>query len=176
RRLKPGGMISQWVPLYESNRDAVKSELATLFGVFPEATVWGNAASGQGYDVVVLAQTDPLKVDVEQVIDRLNRDDHVDVIRSLQGVGFLSALDLLANYAGQAIDLAPWLHDAEINHDRNLRLQYLAGRGNNLYQEAAIYDEMLAHRRFSDSVFVASDRRLQELKLRLGNSKPASKN
>jgi spermidine synthase len=174
RRLKPGGMLSQWVPLYESNRDAVKSELATLFSVFPEASVWGNAASGQGYDVVVLAQADPLKVDVEQIIDRLDRDDHVEVVRSLQTVGFHSALDLLANYAGQAVDLAPWLHDAQINHDRNLRLQYLAGRGNNLYQEAAIYDEMLAHRKFSDSVFVASDRRLQELKLRLGNPRPAN--
>jgi spermidine synthase len=174
RRLKPGGIISQWVPLYESNREAVKSELATLFSVFPEATVWGNAASGQGYDVVVLAQTEPLKVNVDQIIDRLNRDDHEEVARSLQTVGFQSALDLLANYAGQAVDLAPWLHDAQINHDRNLRLQYLAGRGLNLYQEAAIYDEMLAHRRFSDSVFVASDRRLQELKLRLSNPRPAN--
>src|SRR5258706_11177726 len=47
-RLNPGGMITQWVPLYESNPDVVKSELATLFSVFPEATVWGNPAAGQG--------------------------------------------------------------------------------------------------------------------------------
>jgi hypothetical protein len=37
---------------------------------------------------------------------------------------------LMATYAGQARDLRPWLTDAEINTDRNLRLEYLAGLGN----------------------------------------------
>jgi spermidine synthase len=174
RRLKPGGIVTQWVPLYESNPDAVKSELATLFSVFPEASVWGNASAGRGYDVVVLAQTEPLQVNVDQVIERLNRGDHQEVASSLQAVGFLSAFDLLACYAGQAADLAPWLKDAEINYDRNLRLQYLAGMGLNSYREAAIYDEMLAHRKFSDAVFIASDRSRMELKTRLGLNKPAN--
>jgi spermidine synthase len=123
---------------------------------------------------VVLAQNEPLQVNVDQVIDRLNRGDHQAVAASLQGVGFLSAFDLLACYAGQAADLAPWLADAEINHDRNLRLQYLAGMGLNAYREAAIYDAMLAHRKFSDSVFIASDRSRMELKARLGLDKPAN--
>jgi len=166
-------MITQWVPLYESNPDAVKSELATLFSVFPEASVWGNAAAGQGYDVVVLAQTEPLKINVDQLIDRLNRDDHYEVALSLQGVGFQSALDLLANFAGQAADLTPWLADAEINHDRNLRLQYLAGLGLNKYREAEIYRAMLALRKYPEAVFVASDRSRRELLRRLGDAKPA---
>jgi spermidine synthase len=172
RRLKPGGMITQWVPLYESNPDAVKSELATLFSVFPEASVWGNAAAGQGYDVVVLAQAGPLRVDVDGMIERLNRQDHYDVALSLRDVGFQSALDLLASYAGQASGLAPWLKDAEINHDRNLRLQYLAGLGLNRYREVEIYEAMLAHRRYSDAVFIASDRSRNELRRRLGLDKP----
>src|SRR5437763_6124685 len=67
RRLKPGGLLTQWVPLYERKPDAVKSELLTLFSVFPEASVWGNANSGRGYDTVVLAQTEPLRVDVDQL-------------------------------------------------------------------------------------------------------------
>lgn len=166
RKLNPGGMITQWIPLYESSPDVVKSELATLFAVFPEATVWGNAIVGRGYDVVALAQVDPLRVNIDEIIDRVNRDDHQPVAVSLSQVGFLSALDLLATYAGQAADLAPWLADAELNHDRNLRLQYLAGLGLNLYQEAAIYDEILAHRTYSEKIFSASDRRRQELMLK----------
>src|SRR5262249_36018090 len=35
RHLNPGGVITQWVPLYESNTDVVKSEIATFFEVFP---------------------------------------------------------------------------------------------------------------------------------------------
>jgi spermidine synthase len=172
RRLNPGGMITQWVPLYESNPDVVKSELATLFSVFPEASVWGNPAAGQGHDVVVLAQNGPLKVNVDQVMMRLDRDDHHDVVSSLAYVGFSSGLDLLATYAGRAADLAPWLTDAQINRDRNLRLQYLAGLGLNSYCEAAIYQDILARRKYSDEIFYASDRRRRELRLRMGLFEP----
>jgi spermidine synthase len=167
QHLNPGGVITQWVPLYESNTDAVKSELATLFRVFPQGTIWGNDAQGKGYDVVLLAQNEPLQVDVDQWIERLNRPDHVNVARSLQNVGFLSALDLLGTYAGGGADLAPWLKDAQINHDRNLRLQYLAGMGLNALREGAIYEEMLKHRTYPEKAFVASERSRAEMKRRL---------
>jgi spermidine synthase len=170
RRLNPGGMITQWIPLYESSPEVVKSELATFFAVFPEATLWGNDHVGRGYDTVALAQTEPLRVDVDRTIDRLRRDDHRHVAKSLEQVGFLSALDLLATYAAQAADLAPWLKVAELNRDRNLRLQYLAGLGLNLYQQAAIYDEILSLRTDPAKILSASDRRRQELNLKLGRA------
>jgi spermidine synthase len=173
RRLNPGGIITQWIPLYESNPEAVKSELATLFSVFPDASVWGNTTSGRGYDVVALAQAGPLKVEVDRVIERLGREDHRAVAQSLADVGFKSAFDLLQCYAGGASDLSGWLQDAHINHDRNLRLQYLAGLGLNTYQEASIYNEMLKHRTVSDAVFIASDRSRIELRRRLGLFKAA---
>jgi len=168
KHLNPGGLLTQWVPLYESNPDAVKSELATLFKVFPEATVWGNDSGGQGYDVVVLAQEQPLTIDVDRIMDQLNRDDHADVAISLRFVGFNSAIDLLATYGGGAADLAPWLKDAQINHDRNLRLQYLAGMGLNSYREASIYNDILAHRKYPKSVFIAAEKTQLELQRRLG--------
>jgi len=171
RHLNPGGLLTQWVPLYESNDDVVKSELATLFAVFPEATVWGNDAAGQGYDTVVLGQVEPLKINVDEVIARLNRDDHQFAARSLRDVGFTSALDLLGTYAGAANDLAAWLKNAQINHDRNLRLQYLAGMGLNLYREADIYKKILSHRTFPEGIFVASDRTQAELRRRLAASR-----
>jgi spermidine synthase len=170
RHLKPRGLLTQWVPLYESNPEAVKSELATLFRVFPEATVWGNDARGQGYDVVVLAQTEPLSIDVDAIIARLNEESQLQVAISLREVGFTSALDLLGTYAGSAADMAEWLEDAQINRDRNLRLQYLAGMGLNQYREAFIYNEMLAHRTFPQNLFVASERTQSELKRRIGSS------
>jgi len=58
QHLNPGGMLTQWVPLYETNLDAVKSELATFFEVFPGGTIWGNDQAGEGYDVVLLAQAE----------------------------------------------------------------------------------------------------------------------
>jgi spermidine synthase len=40
--LKPGGIVSQWVPLYESDSATVKSEIATFAEVFPYVTLWAN--------------------------------------------------------------------------------------------------------------------------------------
>jgi spermidine synthase len=167
-RLNEGGVITQWVPLYESNPEAVKSELATFFRVFPEGTVWGNDIDGQGYDVVLLGQQRPLVIDVDALQERLGRSDHWPVAESLYQVGFQSSLDLLATYAGSASNLSPWLADAQINRDRNLRLQYLAGLSAHDYREAAIFDQMLKYRQYPDRLFAASATSSGELRRRLG--------
>ena len=48
------------------------------------------------------------------------------------------------------------MRDAKIYTDRNLRLQYLAGLGLNLYRSDPIYEEMLAYRRFPEELFVGA--------------------
>jgi spermidine synthase len=83
-------------------------------------------------------------------------------------VGFHSAAEILGTYAGQASDLKPWLKGAEINRDRNLRLQYLAGLSVNARLEAIIYDEMLAYRRFPKNLIVGSDQDFQAVRLQPG--------
>jgi len=158
QHLNAGGVMTQWVPLYESNVEAVKSEIATFFSVFSRGTIWGNDYEGQGYDVVLLGQAEATTIDIEALEERLDRLDYVPVAQSLAEVGFNSATDLLATYAGQATDLRPWLEGAEINRDRNLRLQYLAGMDLNSYQEGRIYDEMLAYCVFPEELFVGSPR------------------
>jgi spermidine synthase len=169
RHLNPGGVVTQWVPLYESDMDTVKSEIATFFKVFPNGTVWGNDISGDGYDVVLLGQTEPTTVNIDQLDRRLSQPDYAPVVQSLQNVGFHSAAALLATYAGRASDLAPWLEGAEINRDLNLRLQYLAGMGVNNNGAAAIYLEMLRYRKFPDDLFTGSENKMKELRNALRN-------
>ena len=55
-----------------------------------------------------------------------------------------------------ATDFAPWLKDAQINRDRNLRLQYLAGRGLNLYRADAIFAEMVSYAKEPEGIFEGS--------------------
>jgi len=172
RHLNPGGLITQWVPLYESDSETVKSEIATFFEVFPKGTVWGNDIDGEGYDLVLLGQTDAQRINVDQLYERLDRADHFSVKKSLREVGFLSAFGLLETYAGQASDLKPWLKGAEINRDRNLRLQYLAGMGRNASRAGIIYSEMLLYRKFPEELFVASAQRKPALKRALGLAPP----
>jgi spermidine synthase len=171
RHLNPGGLVTQWVPLYESNLAAVQSEIATFFQVFPNGTLWGNEVDGEGYDLVLLGQVEPMQIDLAQVQRRLNEPDYQSVSKSLRDAEFRSAFSLLATYAGQASDLRHWLQRAELNRDSNLRLQYLAGMGLNLNQADTIYADMLAYRRFPKDLFVGTNVWVQALRQLIDRSK-----
>jgi spermidine synthase len=164
QHLNPGGTISLWVPLYECTMEAAKSQIATFLKTFPNGTLWSNSLDGGGYDLVMMAKTGDPSIDVGAFYDRLNRPDHLNVKYSLQGVGINSGLDLLATYAGRERELAPWLADAQINLDRNLKLQYLAGLGLNVYEQTAIFEAILSYSTFPDDLFIGRDDMKQTLK------------
>ncbi len=163
RHLNPGGMFTLYVPLYESDVKTVKSELATFFDAFPYGTIWANTRDGAGYDMVFMGQAEPLKIDLDEVRRRLERPDYAAVAQSLREIGVGSSIDLLSTYAGQSSDLAPWLQGAEINRDRNLRLQYLAGWGINSNLADYIYREMLGYRRSPVNLFTGPPQLVQSL-------------
>lgn len=162
--LKPGGVVSQWVPLYESGIEAVKSEIATFFSVFPNGTIWANTLNARGFDLVLIGTLDSTRIDLNALEQRFARLDHARVAASLGAVGFYGALDLIATYSGHTGDLAVWLSGAELNRDRTLRLQYLAGMGANRHQSERIYDEILSYRSFPESLFLADPVRTQLLR------------
>jgi spermidine synthase len=168
KHLNPGGVITQWVPLYESTAEVVKSEMATFFRVFPEGLVWGNLKEGQGYDLVLSATIGRPRIDIEAMALRLNRMDHAWVQESLGEVGFSSTLEVLATYAGRARDLEPWLEGAEINRDRDLRLMYIAGLRLNRYEQSGIYREILDYSRFPADIFVGPPQPMAILRMLMG--------
>jgi len=188
--LKPGGVMTVWAPLYGGDITAVKSAVATFFEVFPNAVIWSNDLSGEGYDTVLFAQVDPVeKVDVDRLQNWLDR--HPKVAESLEGVGFGArrilgtadgeehevGVDLLATYAGQAEDMAGWVQGAEINTDSNLRLQYLAGMTLNKRQNKQIFKDMLLYYKFPDNLFEGSSTRLAVLRKTMeswGRTQPAA--
>jgi spermidine synthase len=156
--LNPGGVMTLFVQLYESNSDAVKSEIATFLDAFPNGIVWGNTNEGKGYDLVLLGQAEPTKIDVDAIEAKLQRPEYAKVKNSLAQIGMHSAVDLFSTYAGRKPDLEPWLRNATINRDRNLRLQYLAGLGLNLYQADVIYADMLRNvNKLPADLFVGSE-------------------
>ena len=164
QHLNPGGVVTLFVQLYESNTEAVKSEIGTFLEAFPNGVVFGNTNEGKGYDLVLLGQVEPTKIDVDAIQAKLQRPEYAPLARSLGEIGMHSAVDLFATYAGRKSDLEPWLRTAQINHDRNLRLQYLAGLGLNLYQADVIYSDMLRYvTRSPEDLFVASDATRQRL-------------
>jgi spermidine synthase len=113
--------------------------------------------------MVFMGQAEPLEINLDVLQQRLDRPDYAAVAGSLREIGFASSLDLLSTYAGQRSDLAPWLEGAEVNRDRNLRLQYLAGLGINSNLADYIYREILSYRRSPVNLFSGSLGRVQAL-------------
>ena len=99
-RLNPGGVVTLFVQLYESNEAAVKSEIGTFMKAFPNSVVWGNTNNGVGYDLVLMGQLEPIKIDVDALQAKLDDPRYAQVAQSLREIGISSAVDLLSNYAG----------------------------------------------------------------------------
>jgi len=152
--LNPGGAVTQWVPLYESTEDAVRSEIATFLQVFPNGTVWRNDNNnGSGYDVVLVGRLEETPIDVDAWQAKIDSHEYGAVKASLTEVGYPTILDVLKTYSGRGRDLGTWVAGAEINTDKNLRLQYLAGVGFNNNAGTQIRDSMLRYRKFPTDLF-----------------------
>jgi spermidine synthase len=174
--LNPGGSVSLWMPLVESDLDTTKSLIATFFQVFPDGILWSNERDRSGYDAVLFGQVEPTVIDVDEVQKKLARPDHRLVKQSLREVGLWEpkgfegeevpdeGIELLATYAGQAPLLKEWSAGAQINTDRNLRLQYLAGLSLNYNFSDRILTSILSYYRFPDQTFVGSPETLEALK------------
>ena len=169
-KLNPGGTVTLFVQLYESTPEAVKSEIGTFFDVFPNGVIWGNTHQGRGYDTVLMGTVEAPHFNVDEWEARLNSPQMAPVKDSLREISIYSALDLFANYAGRASDMRAYLADAQINRDRDLRLQYLAGLGLNLYQSGPIYAEILRHKKYPEGLFSGSPETLQKLRVAIASA------
>ena len=164
QHLSRGGVITLYIQLFETDLEAVKSSVATFFEVFPNGTIWGNPYQGQGHDMVLLGQVEPLRIDLDEMEQRIGYRGGSKMAQSLAEIGINSPVDLFARYAGRRSDLTEWLRNVPLNRDRNLRMQYLAGLGLNLDDAAAIYAGLLAYRRFPEDLFVSAEGRVDSLR------------
>jgi spermidine synthase len=64
--LAAGGILCQWVPLYEMEREDFRTMLNTLTSVFSEVTFWQV-----GSDVILLASNQPFRVELPDMARRL---------------------------------------------------------------------------------------------------------
>jgi spermidine synthase len=121
--LNRGGVVAQWIPLYESNEAAVKCELATFMEAFPFATIWSGESRAKGYDVIAIG-TEASSFEPNELARRAARIPKV--CQSLAELE-IDPDGLEHLFAAYGVDLKEWLRGSQINRDCNLRLQYLAG-------------------------------------------------
>ncbi len=162
KRLNQGGLLTQWVPLYETNESAVKSEVGTFFESFPYGSVWNSQKGNRGYDVFLLAGNERTIIDASSIREKLNNNQAL--MKSLNDVEIHTEIDLLKSFSGQRFHLSGWLENFERNLDRNLRLEYLAGQALDHRAEQNIYQAMTANTAFTDQTFKLSENEEEELR------------
>jgi spermidine synthase len=168
KHLNPGGIFTLYVPLYETDMRTIKSELATFFDSFPHGTVWQNTINGEGYDTVFMGHLEAPKINLDELQERFNRPDYAPVAQSLMEIEFPTPFALLANYGGRKADFESWLAGSDINLDRNLRLQYIAGWGINSDLAREIHREMMHYRTPPVDLFTGSPELVRAVMARFG--------
>jgi spermidine synthase len=161
--LKPGGLATQWVPLYETSELAIKIQMQTFIEAFPNGTVWNTAITGKGYDVVLVGGESPLRLDVASIQRRI--DDNPRILSSLADAKINGAVDLLATYGANGHDMKSWLAGTPVNRDFSVKLEYISGMALNANAADAIYAGMVRGRTYP--AFIASGSVDAELRRRL---------
>ena len=147
-RLNPGGIVVQWMSLYEKDVRTAKCELASFLEAFPDAIFWTSWAESDGYeqnhDIIAVGQLASVPLDLAEIDRRIR--DNPQLQATLAEVNLATIPELIGQFAGYGKDLRPWLADAEINRDRSLRLEYLAGLSVFLYESHRIFEQIAIHR------------------------------
>lgn len=86
--LAPGGIMSQWIPLYELSTADIGGIVATFRSQFPHLTLWVT-----GYDLVLLGSLEPFVLDPRAIELRMQREP---VRSTLRAIGVRDVADLLA--------------------------------------------------------------------------------
>lgn len=89
-RLRPGGIVSQWIPLYQLSTDDIAGIVRSFREVFPETSAWVS-----GYDLILLGSDHELQLDAGRVRERMQPEE---VRRTLADIGVRAPADLLGTW------------------------------------------------------------------------------
>lgn len=141
--LKPGGIMVQWVHIYESSDEALQMVLATYTSVFPFLTVWQTLPG----DLVLVGADHPLQVDLAAMQRRFEVPEVTADLRRADLFAFPVLLGLQLVSESNAPFLAP--AGTALHSDFRPRLEYVAERGFFARNEAELhltFDENLLRR------------------------------
>ncbi|MHB1398348.1 MAG: fused MFS/spermidine synthase [Trichloromonadaceae bacterium] len=118
-RLKPGGLFSQWIGLYDITPENLKVASRTFLETFPYVLVFKEST-----DLLLIGSKTPLDIDFKRLEARLMQPK----VRSLlASVGLHTAGELIANhYLFCNLCLSRFAAGAVINSDRQPILEYSA--------------------------------------------------
>lgn len=138
-KLNPGGIICQWLPLYELTGENLRSVVATIRQNFAYSMIWVTH-----YDAEIIASNSPLVIDERELARRIS---HQPVLGDLRQVTMGSAEDFLSYFVMGSSGTSAYSRGGRINTDDNLYLEFSAPRSiGKEYLRGANLAELLRHR------------------------------
>ena len=90
RHLKPGGIMSQWIPLYNLSVEDVRMLVKTFQSVFPHTTIWIASS-----DIFMIGSEEKQTVDYQRILDRLKKPN---IKKLLTEIDLEEPIELLATF------------------------------------------------------------------------------
>ena len=116
-RLRPGGIVAQWLPLPTQNDEDTRSLVRSFLDVFPHASIWTTEL----HEMLLVGSLTPLDLDVPRITGRFNRPE---VASALREVGVASPAALLATWITDRAGLEAYAGDAHPVTDDRPRIEY----------------------------------------------------
>jgi len=135
-RLAPGGVICQWLPIYELTVEDVRSVVATFAANFRYTAIWLTY-----YDAEILASNDPLVLDEERLARRFADPA---IAADLAAVDMGTPREFLSWFVMGDAGVRAFARGGRINTDDNLGLEFSSPRSQGVLSAMARNVEALA--------------------------------
>ena len=120
--LKDGGVLAQWLPLYQLSPSDFATIIRTFVDAFPNATMWFS-----GIDTVLIGAKGDLKIDLKTMAEHMGSAP--SMTRDLLAMGVQKPSDILGWYVAGPDQLDSMGGDAPVNRVEYPVLEFTAPRG-----------------------------------------------
>jgi spermidine synthase len=139
QRLNPGGIICQWLPLYELTTENLKSVVRTIRENFAYTMIWVTH-----YDAEIIASNSPIIIDEKELGRRFV---NAGINGDLRQIRMGTPEDFLSYFVMGTEGAKAYSRDGRINTDDNLYLEFSAPRSIGIeYLRGANLADLLQYR------------------------------
>ncbi len=121
RKLRPGGVWSQWVQMYGMGGEDLRSLLRTFAEVYPHVRLFSTIEDA---DLVLVGSDEPLSIAEEDLARLFGLSPAISA--ELSAIGIEEAADLLTRYQADRERVLAYAGEVEANTDDNMRIEYSA--------------------------------------------------
>jgi spermidine synthase len=116
-RLRPGGLVAQWLPLPTQNDEDTRSLVRSFLDVYLHASLWTTEL----HEMLLIGSMEPVDLDVPRIIEAFNEPELASALRE---VGIASPEALLATWVMDRTGLEAYASDALPVTDDQPRIEY----------------------------------------------------